>query len=50
MFSQTAEYLAVLRYGDTQLATLRSLGEHRGKQQLFVIPSPEELLPTASKN
>jgi Fic family protein len=43
MHSLTPEYLAALRYDGAQLATLRALGEHRGKQQLFAAQSPETL-------
>jgi hypothetical protein len=39
----TAEYLAALRFDDTQAATLRSLGEYHGKQQLSTTQSPEAL-------
>ena len=35
--------LAKLRFDAQQLATLRALGEYRGKQQLFVAQSPEVL-------
>ena len=37
------DYLAKLRFNAQQLATLRALGEYRGKQQLFVAQSPEVL-------
>ena len=43
MHSLSPEYLAQLRFGTQQLATLRALGEYRGKQQLFVAQSPEVL-------
>lgn len=43
MHSLTPDYLASLRYDGLQLATLRALGEYRGKQQLFVSQSPEVL-------
>ncbi|WP_341684864.1 Fic family protein [Limnohabitans sp.] len=43
MHSLLPEYLAKLRFGAQQLATLRALGEYRGKQQLFVAQSPEVL-------
>lgn len=41
--SLSPEYLAKLRFDAQQLATLRALGEYRGKQQLFVAQSPEVL-------
>ena len=37
------EYLAKLRFDAQQLATLRALGEYRGKQQLYVAQSPAVL-------
>ena len=43
MHSLSPEYLARLRFDARQLATLRALGEYRGKQQLFVAQSPEVL-------
>ncbi len=43
MHSLIPEYLAKLRFDAQQLATLRALGEYRGKQQLFVSQSPEVL-------
>jgi len=43
MRSLTPEYLARLRFGAGPMATLRALGEYRGKQQLFVAQSPEVL-------
>ncbi len=43
MHSLTPDYLARLRFDTQQLATLRALGEFRGKQQLFVAQSPEVL-------
>jgi Fic family protein len=43
MHSLLPEYLAKLRFDSRQLATLRALGEYRGKQQLFVSQSPEVL-------
>lgn len=43
MHSLLPEYLAKLRFDAQQLATLRALGEYRGKQQLFVAQSPEVL-------
>jgi Fic family protein len=43
MHSLTPDYLAKLRFNAQQLATLRSLGEYRGKQRLFVAQSPEVL-------
>ena len=41
MQSLSADYLARLRFDAQQLATLRALGEYRGKQQFFVAQSPE---------
>lgn len=43
MQSLSPDYLAKLRFDARQLATLRALGEYRGKQQLFVAQSPEVL-------
>jgi len=43
MHSLTPEYLAALRFDGTQSATLRTLGEHQGKQQLYAAQSPEVL-------
>jgi hypothetical protein len=43
MQSLAPDYLAKLRFDARQLATLRALGEYRGKQQLFVAQSPEIL-------
>ena len=43
MHSLSPDYLAKLRFDAQQLATLRALGECRGKQQLFVVQSPEVL-------
>jgi len=41
--SLSPDYLAKLRFNAQQLATLRALGEYRGKQKLFVAQSPEVL-------
>ncbi|MES5322809.1 Fic family protein [Alcaligenes phenolicus] len=43
MHSLLPDYLAKLRFDAQQLATLRALGEYRGKQQLYVAHSPEVL-------
>lgn len=43
MHSLTSDYLARLRFDGQQLATLRALGEHRGRQALYVAQSPEVL-------
>lgn len=43
MQSLSPDYLVKLRFDAKQLATLRALGEYRGKQQLFVAQSPEVL-------
>ncbi|HSV61594.1 MAG TPA: Fic family protein [Variovorax sp.] len=43
MHSLSSDYLARLRFGAQQLATLRALGEYRGKQQLYVAQSPDLL-------
>ncbi len=43
MHSLTPEYLAALRFDGTQAATLRTLGEYQGKQQLYAAQSPEAL-------
>lgn len=37
MHSLTPDYLAKLRFDTQQLATLRALGEYRGKQLLYVV-------------
>ena len=43
MNSLSPEFLARLRFDAQQLATLRALGEYRGKQQLYVAQSAEVL-------
>jgi Fic family protein len=43
MHSLTPDFLARLRFDAQQTATLRALGECRGRQQLFVAQSPEVL-------
>lgn len=43
MHSLTSEYLAALRFDGQQLATLRALGEHQGKQKLYTEQSPQAL-------
>lgn len=43
MQSLTPDYLAKLRFEAKQLATLRALGEYRGKQRLYIAQSPEVL-------
>lgn len=43
MHSLTPEFLAKLRYDGLQIATMRSLGEYRGKQRLYIAQSPEVL-------
>lgn len=43
MHSLSPDYLAKLRFDTRQLASMRALGEYRGKQQLFVAQSPEVL-------
>lgn len=43
MHSLKKEFLEHLKYGQTELATLRALGEHRGKQALYFKQSPEAL-------
>ncbi|MSQ71556.1 MAG: Fic family protein [Betaproteobacteria bacterium] len=43
MHSLTPEYLARLRFDTQQLATMRTLGEYRGKQRLYMMQSPEVL-------
>lgn len=43
MHSLTPEFLANLRYDGLQIATMRSLGEYRGKQALYFVQSPEVL-------
>lgn len=43
MHSLSPEYLAKLRFDAKQVATLRALGEYRGKQQLYMAQSPEVL-------
>ena len=43
MHSLTPDYLDRLRFDARQLATLRALGEYRGKQRLYFAQSPEVL-------
>ncbi len=43
MHSLAPEFLSSLRFDGLQIATLRALGEYRGKQQLYVAQSPEVL-------
>ena len=43
MHSLAPDYLATLRFDAQQVATLRALGEYRGKQRLYVAQSPEVL-------
>ena len=43
MRSLTANYLEKLRFTHSQLATLRTLGEFQGKQQLYSVQLPEVL-------
>lgn len=43
MHSFTPDFLARLRFGASQAATLRALGEYRGKQELFYRQAPEVL-------
>ena len=43
MHSLLPDYLANLRFDARQLATLRALGEYRGRQQLYVAQSQEVL-------
>jgi Fic family protein len=43
MHSLSPEYVAKLRFDAQQLATLRALGEYRGKQRLYMAQSPEVL-------
>jgi Fic family protein len=43
MSSLKKEYLEALKFDSTQLATLRELGEYRGKQTLYSKQSPEIL-------
>ena len=43
MHSLVPDYLAKLRFDAQQLATLRALGEYRGKQRLYLAQSPEVL-------
>lgn len=43
MHSLSPDYLTRLRFDAQQLATLRALGEYRGRQQLFITQSPEVL-------
>ncbi len=43
MSSLKAKYLAALKFESNQLATLRELGEYRGKQALYLKQSPEAL-------
>ncbi|KAI5916864.1 hypothetical protein [Thauera sp. 2A1] len=43
MPSRSPGYLAKLSFDARQLATLRALGEYRGKQQFYVAQPPEGL-------
>ena len=43
MNSLTNEYLDNLKFDSTQIASLRALGEYKGKQELFSHQSPETL-------
>lgn len=43
MHSLSPSYLAKLRFDTRQMATLRALGEYRGKQQLYIAQSSEVL-------
>lgn len=43
MHSLSFDYLSKLRFNTRQLSTLRALGEHQGKQKLYVVQSPEVL-------
>lgn len=43
MHSLTDDYLARLRFNSEQAATLRAIGEYRGKQELFYQQAPEVL-------
>jgi Fic family protein len=43
MHSLSPDYLAKLRFDTQQSATLRALGEYRGKQELYFAQSPEVL-------
>ena len=43
MHSLSPDFLAQLRFGAQPMATLRALGEYRGKQQLYMAQSPEVL-------
>jgi Fic family protein len=43
MHSLTSEFLSKLRFGANQAATLRAVGEYRGKQALFYRQAPEVL-------
>lgn len=43
MASLLEEYLKLLKFSNNQGATLRAIGEHRGRQTLFIRQSPELL-------
>ncbi|MDA8328734.1 MAG: Fic family protein [Betaproteobacteria bacterium] len=43
MHSLSPDFLSSLRYDGLQMATLRSIGEYQGKQQLYFTQSPEAL-------
>lgn len=43
LHSLSHDFLSKLRFDTQQLATLRALGEYRGKQRLYVAQSPEVL-------
>lgn len=43
MFSLSPNYLDSLRFSDSQLSTLKKIGEYRGKQELYIRQTPETL-------
>lgn len=43
MNSLTPDFLSRQRFDSAQLAAMRSLGEHRGRQALFLTQSPQVL-------
>ena len=43
MHSFSQEYLLKLRFDDAQLSILKTIGEYKGKQTLYMVQMPETL-------
>ena len=43
MYSLSLLYLQSLQFSETQLSTLKKIGEYKGKQELFMKQIPETL-------